>query len=1180
MEEKMRKGLGFLIVFIFLIFLIGCNNDPVEVEKVKVTFDACGGSIEGQEVIEVDKGTTIMLPTPNKDGFTFDGWDYNGKVYKDSILVNENMLLKALWEEIEVYSITYVLNGGKLVGEVKYEYTYPSTYTLPKCEKEGFEFLGWYETSTFVTNPIEKIDESFSYDVTIYARFRDLNPQVPKITYNLDGGYFLEGEEPKYEYTIGEEYRLPEPEKEDFYFDGWYETSDFSTPEVRKILPTDDHDFVLYAKWEPLYETRTISYDLDGGRFRSEAPSWYYEGKGVTIPEPYKKGYEFLGWYDKALDKIIYSLNSKAYGNKTLIAKWEKIYKYSKINYVLNGGSLSTDVSTYPEEKGVVLPIPTRLGYFFRGYYLNSDFSGKAITEINSVQTGEITVYAKWVEATLENALISFYGDSISTFEGITPSDHTSRYYPSGAESISVYTDTWWGQVLEATKATLLTNISYGATCVYFGSYQGTDLDRMAKIQLDGVNPDIIMIYLGINDVVNGRTLSEFEKAYTYMIQKMKEMYPSSIIFVSTLAYERYTISRNPGLREAFSEIIRKIANIENVQVIEMCNAITEANYLQTLNDTVHPNKRGMTEFANIAIKGLRDYFNGLSSYSINYDLDGGEIIDTVYIKEYDKLLCSKYLPIPVKEGYKFLGWFDEGENKIDYIKAGSKKDFNLKARWEKIEKQTNEYQVIFYDLLGNQTVKKVKGGEKLGELPSNSSGDTSYIWMSDTNIITSDTIILGNMEVREVWAGVGEIIKKVFPSVVFDDLMFEKSYVTSQGRISVVWNSSDPNTITQTGLVNPGRENIDVVINARFQLLDEYLNYEFKVNVGKIEFRDLTNVKPVISYMHINMNELEINSLVRETLDIAIYSFSRVTSKFTVSNSELSQMDKVFRLRKEGIRVLLCLGAYASEGVVFSDCASTSEGRKTLANSILENIEKYHFDGVDIDWEYPGYQTGRSTDVDSVNYTLLMKEIHDTLKAKNPDYIVSAAIPGGIYGYQRYELDKLNNYLDYFNLMTYDLQSESKVTHHSAMSNGTYAPYGSCKQTAELFASRGVSKNKLIIGAAFYGRMYTLTDTSVILGSTNVTSVKAITYTNIYNTYIAKLYRTNPPVERIWDSESLAPIMVDYTNKVAITYDDPESIRAKCDFINDNDYGGIMFWSYGEDLTYSLLSVINDEMK
>ncbi len=1176
------KKLCIIISLLICLFLVSCGKEKEEI-KYTLNLDLNGGElvVDAPLSYNVLEGTSITLPSAKKDGFDFIGWEGEGKLYNDKITVNSNITLKAKWEELlsDTHTISYVLNGGVLASDAKYEYTYPSEYVLPLCEKEGYEFLGWYETPTFVTEVITKIDSSFDYDVTVYARFKKISTGTYTITYNLDGGYFLEGDTPIYEYQSGDEFRLLEPEKDDYYFDGWYENADFSGKEIRFIKEDDAKDFVLYAKWESLYEVRQIGYDLDGGKFRlsDNAPSWYYEGKGIEIPEPVKKGYEFIGWYDNATGKTIYKLDSRAYGNKTLKALWEKIYTYSKINYVLNGGSIAEEVTTYPEEKGVTLPVPTRIGYFFRGYYLNSDFSGEAITEINAVQTGDVTVYAKWVEAKLENAYVSIYGDSISAYPGTVPEGYAAVIYPGG--NVNSYKDMWWGQMLEATGATLLINNSYGATAVDGGTNQGIDDERVKLLAKDGINPDIVFIYFGINDVGNQKTIQRFETAYTTMINKIKKYFPSTIIFVSTLAYEKNTDKKTPGLREAFSEVIRKVANLTGCIAVEMCNAITTDNYLQTLYDSVHPNKKGMDALAQIAIDGVTTYFNNIKGYNINYDLDGGEFTTISYIKEYDKLLSSVYLPIPVKDGYKFLGWFDSENNKYDYIKAGSECDFNLKAKWEKIDKQETSCTVTLYDALGNTSVKNIKYGEVIGDLPlSNSTYQT--VWMNDTVKVDSNYIVTSNLELHEVWVGVYEIINKTFPSVVFDDLEFNKTYSTSMGRINVTWSSSDKNTITDTGLVNPGRCEIEVVINARFQILEESQNYEFKVKVGKIEFRDLTNIKPVISYMHINMNELVVNKLVEDTLDIAVYSFSRVKSDFTVDSSELTQMDNVFRLRKHGVRVLLCLGAYASAGTVFSDCASTEEGRKTLAASILETIEKYHFDGVDIDWEYPGYQTGRDTSVDRPNYTLLMKEIYETVKAANSDYIVSAAIPGGIYGYVRYELGKLNNYLDYFNLMTYDLHSEGKVIHHSALYSGTYTVNGSCKQTVDKFVELGVDKNKLVVGAAFYGRMFYLTNTDTVLGNTTVTQTKAITFTNLYSNYISKLYSTTTKIERLWDDEAKAPIIVDMTNKIAITYDDSESVRLKCKYILDNNLGGIMFWSFGEDFTYTLLSAINDEMK
>lgn len=1190
----MNKRIILLFLLMFSFVIIGCKN--TKTEDIEITLDLNGGICSNIDssatklndntyLIKVEKGSEYLLPTASKEGYEFLGWNYNGTLYNRSISLEVSGKLVAEYKEINIeiitHTITYNLDGGKLVGDIKYEYTYPSVYLLPICQKDGFEFLGWYESPSFLTSVIKEIDETFDYDVVLYARFRDLNAKNPTITYELDGGYFLEGDDPKYEYVIGEEYRLLEPEKEDFYFDGWYETSNFSGRKITYITPNDTKDFVLYAKWESLYETRIIGYNLDGGHFRGvTAPDWYYEGKGCELPVPYKKGYDFIGWLDSSTNKIIYELNSRAYGNKVLVAQWEKIYTYSNIIYELNGGSIDEEVSIYPEEKGIELPIPKRSGYFFRGYYLESDFSGKPITKINEVQTGDITVYAKWVEAKLENAYISIYGDSISTFRGMIPEGY-SFYYPSACESIPTYDLTWWGQLLDRTHATLLVNNSYSGTAVCGGTNQGNDLDRMKKLASDGINPDIIIIYLGINDVVNNRTLKTFEDSYVSMLNKMKDMFPSSFIFIATLPYETNTNSKYPGLRDAFSDIIRKVSNLCNVGLIDISNAINKENYLKTLNDTIHPNKRGMDEICNIMVDSLYSYFDNVNSYKISYDLDGGHFENVAIINEYSDVKVSTYLPIPVKEGYKFLGWSEENNNIIECLIPSDRRDLNLLAKWEKIEKKSNEIQVVFTNIKGEETVKNYQYGDKIGEL----NVSDNCVYLDGVNIIDSNTLVTNYLNVKEVPIYVYEVVKKAFgDGYLFDDLSLEKSYSTSQGKVNVAWISSDQLTITNSGLVNPGREKLEVLIRGEFQLLQDKFYYEFKVYVKPIIFRDLTNTTPVIAYMNANVSSLVVNDLVSDTLDIAIYSFSRVSSSFKVDNSELNYLDKVFRLRKSGIRVLLCLGAYASAAKNFSDCSSTSEGRKTLALSILETIEKYHFDGVDIDWEYPGYQTGRDTAIDRPNFTLLMEEISNTLKEANSDYIVSSAIPGGIYGYSRYELDKLNNCLDYINLMTYDLQNSSKVTHHANLYTSSYSPYGSVDQTVTLFNSLGVSKNKLVVGGAFYGRVYNLTEKledSEVLGSSKVSSGGgAITFTSIYNDYISKMFNPNTSVVRIWDDVAKAPVLYDRTKLVAISYDDSESMALKCQYVLENDLGGVMFWCYGEDLTYTLLSTIHDNIK
>ena len=89
-----------------------------------------------------------------------------------------------------------------------------------------------------------------------------------------------------------------------------------------------------------------------------------------------------------------------------------------------------------------------------------------------------------------------------------------------------------------------------------------------------------------------------------------------------------------------------------------------------------------------------------------------------------------------------------------------------------------------------------------------------------------------------------------------------------------------------------------------------------------------------------------------------------------------------------------------------------------------MKAINKYQFDGVDIDWE--------GTGVDGSQYTRLARIVNQRVKANNPNHLVTAATPGGQWGPPRFALNNSHQYLDFLNLMTYDL-SFNAGQHHSA---------------------------------------------------------------------------------------------------------------------------------------------------
>ena len=99
--------------------------------------------------------------------------------------------------------------------------------------------------------------------------------------------------------------------------------------------------------------------------------------------------------------------------------------------------------------------------------------------------------------------LFSVYGDSISTFEGVTPDGWSIFYTGEQREATGVQTpaDTWWMQVINHFDGELLANAAWSG-CVCEGNVfpQGASERRIAALERDGKTPDDILIYIGIND--------------------------------------------------------------------------------------------------------------------------------------------------------------------------------------------------------------------------------------------------------------------------------------------------------------------------------------------------------------------------------------------------------------------------------------------------------------------------------------------------------------------------------------------------------------------------------------------------------------------------------------------------------------------------------------------------------
>lgn len=86
--------------------------------------------------------------------------------------------------------------------------------------------------------------------------------------------------------------------------------------------------------------------------------------------------------------------------------------------------------------------------------------------------------------------------------------------------------------------------------------------------------------------------------------------------------------------------------------------------------------------------------------------------------------------------------------------------------------------------------------------------------------------------------------------------------------------------------------------------------------------------------------------------------------------------------------------------------------------------MQTYDFDGVDLDWEYPGADDRGGESGDAANYVVLTSELKAALGAKG----LSMTLPTSYWYLQHFDVKSLQQHVDWFNFMTYDCEATTHV--------------------------------------------------------------------------------------------------------------------------------------------------------
>lgn len=278
-------------------------------------------------------------------------------------------------------------------------------------------------------------------------------------------------------------------------------------------------------------------------------------------------------------------------------------------------------------------------------------------------------------------------------------------------------------------------------------------------------------------------------------------------------------------------------------------------------------------------------------------------------------------------------------------------------------------------------------------------------------------------------------------------------------------------------------------------------------------------------------------------------------------------------------IKIVLSVGGWGADG--FSQAARTEEGRALFAVSAVSLVETYGLDGIDIDWEYPGTSlAGIGSHVnDKENYTLLLKALRESLNHMEGEKSLSVAVGGDVYFALQTDMEAASKYLDYVQLMTYDLQGGfQKVTgHHAALYHSEGNLLDVCVDKAvKAFHEAGVPMEKLILGVPFYSRQWNGVKGEGCRHGLGMEADSVGGYGGDYAELKADWIGKNGFV-RYWDEVAKVPYLFD--GKTFVSYEDEESLGGKIEYLKEMGMGGIMFWEYKCDLSGELLGYIREQL-